>query len=126
VATAATIGMIAVPEMESRGYHKPLIYGSLAAGGTLGILIPPSIPMIIFGVMTETSVGQLYMAGISPASCWAALRPYIVGYAMVYPAARRAARRGASRCGRSCGRWSRSRRSRCSSRWCWAPCTSAS
>jgi tripartite ATP-independent transporter DctM subunit len=66
VATAATIGMIAIPEMERRGYHRTLICGSLAAGGTLGILIPPSIPMIIYGVMTETSVGHLYMAGILP------------------------------------------------------------
>ena len=66
VATAATIGMIAIPEMERRGYGRPLICGSLAAGGTLGILIPPSIPMIIYGVMTETSVGHLYMAGIVP------------------------------------------------------------
>jgi len=86
VATAATIGMIAIPEMERRGYHKPLIYGSLAAGGTLGILIPPSVPMIIFGVMTETSVGQLYMAGILPGSLLALLfAAYIVGYAMLYP-----------------------------------------
>ena len=66
VATAATIGMIAIPEMERRGYRRPLIIGSLAAGGTLGILIPPSIPMIIYGVMTETSIGHLYMAGILP------------------------------------------------------------
>ena len=86
VATAATIGMIAIPEMESRGYHKPLIYGSLAAGGTLGILIPPSIPMIIFGVMTETSVGRLYMAGILPGILLALLfAGYIVGYAMAFP-----------------------------------------
>ena len=86
VATAATIGMIAIPEMESRGYHKPLIYGSLAAGGTLGILIPPSVPMIIFGVMTETSVGQLYMAGILPGILLALLfAAYIIAYAMVYP-----------------------------------------
>jgi tripartite ATP-independent transporter DctM subunit len=86
VATAATIGMIAIPEMESRGYHKPLIYGSLAAGGTLGILIPPSVPMIIFGVMTETSVGQLYMAGIIPGILLGLLfAAYIIGYAMVYP-----------------------------------------
>jgi tripartite ATP-independent transporter DctM subunit len=66
VATAATIGLIALPEMEKRGYQKELMYGSMAAGGTLGILIPPSIPMIIYGVMTETSVGQLYIAGILP------------------------------------------------------------
>ena len=66
VATAATIGMIAIPEMQRRGYARPLIFGSLAAGGTLGILIPPSVPMIIYGVMTETSIGHLYMAGIMP------------------------------------------------------------
>jgi tripartite ATP-independent transporter DctM subunit len=86
VATAATIGMIAIPEMERRGYHKPLVYGSLAAGGTLGILIPPSVPMIIYGVMTETSVGQLYMAGILPGILLALFfAAYIVGYAMLYP-----------------------------------------
>jgi C4-dicarboxylate transporter DctM subunit len=86
VATAATIGMIAIPEMERRGYHKPLVYGSLAAGGTIGILIPPSVPMIIYGVMTETSVGQLYMAGILPGILLALLfAAYIVGYAMLYP-----------------------------------------
>jgi C4-dicarboxylate transporter, DctM subunit len=86
VATAATIGMIAIPEMESRGYHRPLIYGSLAAGGTLGILIPPSVPMIIYGVMTETSVGQLYMAGLLPGLLLGLMfAAYIVGYAMVFP-----------------------------------------
>src|SRR5260370_449029 len=66
VATAATIGMIAIPEMERRGYYRPLTFGSLAAGGTLGILIPPSIPMIIYGVMTQTSIGHLYIAGMVP------------------------------------------------------------
>lgn len=66
VATAATIGLIAIPEMEKRGYQRGLMYGSMAAGGTLGILIPPSIPMIVYGVMTETSIGQLYVAGIIP------------------------------------------------------------
>jgi len=81
VATAATIGMIAIPEMERRGYHRPLILGSLAAGGTLGILIPPSIPMIIYGVMTETSVGKLYMAGVVPGILLTVL---FVGYVMLY------------------------------------------
>jgi C4-dicarboxylate transporter, DctM subunit len=88
VATAATIGMIAIPEMERRGYHRPLIFGSLAAGGTVGILIPPSIPMIIYGVMTETSVGHLYIAGILPGILLALLfSGYIVGYAVLWPAA---------------------------------------
>jgi C4-dicarboxylate transporter, DctM subunit len=77
VATAATIGLIAIPEMEKRGYQKDLMYGSMAAGGTLGILIPPSIPMIIYGVMTETPVGQLYIAGIIPGIL---LSIFFVGY----------------------------------------------
>jgi tripartite ATP-independent transporter DctM subunit len=86
VATAATIGMIAIPEMERRGYARSLIIGSLAAGGTLGILIPPSIPMIIYGVMTETSVGHLYMAGIIPGIVLALMfAAYVIGYAMIWP-----------------------------------------
>jgi tripartite ATP-independent transporter DctM subunit len=86
VATSATIGMIAIPEMERRGYGKPLVYGSLAAGGTIGILIPPSIPMIIYGVMTETSVGQLYIAGVIPGVMVAVLfTAWIIGYAVVRP-----------------------------------------
>src|SRR5881409_2378781 len=86
VATAATIGMIAVPEMERRGYARPLIFGSLAAGGTLGILIPPSIPMIIYGVMTETSIGHLYAAGIVPGVVLALLfAGFVVGYAVLWP-----------------------------------------
>jgi C4-dicarboxylate transporter DctM subunit len=86
VATAATIGMIAIPEMERRGYARSLIIGSLAAGGTLGILIPPSIPMIIYGVMTETSVGHLYMAGIVPGVVLALMfAVYVIAYAIVWP-----------------------------------------
>jgi C4-dicarboxylate transporter, DctM subunit len=86
VATAATIGMIAIPEMERRGYYRPLIVGSLAAGGTLGILIPPSIPMIIYGVMTETSIGHLYMAGIVPGVVLALMfAAFVVAYAMLWP-----------------------------------------
>ncbi len=80
VATAATIGMIAIPEMEKRGYQRELMYGSMSAGGTLGILIPPSIPMIIYGVMTETSVGQLYIAGIIPGIL---LSIFFAGYIIV-------------------------------------------
>jgi C4-dicarboxylate transporter DctM subunit len=86
VATAATIGMIAIPEMERRGYHRPLICGALAAGGTLGILIPPSIPMIIYGVMTETSIGHLYMAGMVPGAVLAAFfAAFVIVYAMLWP-----------------------------------------
>ena len=66
VATAATIGTVAIPEMEKRGYDRSFVMGMLAAGGTLGILIPPSIPLIIFGVVTESSIPKLFMAGIGP------------------------------------------------------------
>jgi len=64
--TAATIGMVAFPALIERGYEKRFVLGLLAAGGTLGILIPPSIPMILYGAVTEESVGKLFMAGIVP------------------------------------------------------------
>lgn len=66
VATAATIGTVAIPEMAQRGYARPFIFGMLAAGGTLGILIPPSIPLIIYGVIAEQSVTRLFLAGVGP------------------------------------------------------------
>ncbi len=66
VATAATIGLVAMPIMASHGYPKPETGALVAAGGTLGILIPPSIPLIIFGLMTEQSVGALFIAGVIP------------------------------------------------------------
>ncbi|MCG8512358.1 MAG: TRAP transporter large permease [Rhodospirillales bacterium] len=66
VATAATIGTVAIPEMINRGYDRPFVLGLLAAGGTLGILIPPSIPMIVYGVITEESIVDLFLAGIGP------------------------------------------------------------
>jgi len=66
VATAATIGTVAIPEMINRGYERKFVLGLLAAGGTLGILIPPSIPMIVYGFVTEQSVIQLFLAGIGP------------------------------------------------------------
>ena len=66
VATAATIGTVALGEVERRGYNERLFLGTIAAGGTLGILIPPSINMIVYGVLTETSIPQLYLAGLLP------------------------------------------------------------
>lgn len=66
VATAAAIGRVALPELQRRHYSPRLSAGSLAAGGTLGILIPPSIAMIVYGAFTETSVAQLFMAGVIP------------------------------------------------------------
>jgi tripartite ATP-independent transporter DctM subunit len=66
VATAATVGTVALPQARRYGYNERVFLGTLAAGGTLGILIPPSINMIIYAVLTNTSVPKLYLAGIVP------------------------------------------------------------
>jgi tripartite ATP-independent transporter DctM subunit len=66
LATAATIGRIAVPEMIRQGYHRKFASGVIAAGGTLGILIPPSTPILVFAIITEQSAGKLLMAGLLP------------------------------------------------------------
>ncbi len=66
VATSATISRVSLPSFRQRGYSERLVIGSLAAGGTLGILIPPSIGLIIFGVLVEESIGRLYMGGFLP------------------------------------------------------------
>ncbi|MEL7469706.1 MAG: TRAP transporter large permease [Pseudomonadota bacterium] len=66
VATAATIGTVALNEFKRRAYSEPLVLGSIAAGATLGILIPPSVNLIIYGALTNTSIGQLFAAGIVP------------------------------------------------------------
>ncbi len=66
MAGAATIGIVAIPEMLKRGYDKGLATGSVTCAGTLGILIPPSLPFIMYGLIAEQSVGQLFIAGIVP------------------------------------------------------------
>jgi C4-dicarboxylate transporter DctM subunit len=66
IATAAAIGKVALPQLDARNYNRRFATGSLAAGGTLGILVPPSIAMIVYGTFTETSVAKLFMAGIVP------------------------------------------------------------
>jgi tripartite ATP-independent transporter DctM subunit len=65
-ATCAAIGKMGIPEMRKRGYDADLATGAIAAGGTLGILIPPSITMILYGIASETSIGRLFIAGILP------------------------------------------------------------
>lgn len=66
VATAATIRTVAVPQIAKRGYNELLFLGTIAAGGTLGMLIPPSINLILYGLLTNTSVPELYLAGFIP------------------------------------------------------------
>ena len=65
-ATCAAIGKMGIPEMRKRGYPDEVAAGSIAAGGTLGILIPPSVTMIVYGIATETSIGRLFIAGVVP------------------------------------------------------------
>ena len=66
IATAATMARVAMPEMRRFGYRDSFAAGSIAAGGTLGILIPPSVIMVIYGIMTEQSIGALFAAGFIP------------------------------------------------------------
>ena len=73
VATALTIGAVAIPQMIRYGYAPKVAYGLVAAGGTLGILIPPSGPMVLYGVTTDTSIGGLFMAGVVPGLMLAAI-----------------------------------------------------
>lgn len=83
VATAATIGTVAEPEMHKRNYNPPLFLGTIAAGGTLGILIPPSINLIVYGLLTNTSVSELYLAGFVPGFLLAGLFMATVAIACV-------------------------------------------
>ena len=83
VATAATIGGVALPSFRARGYDERLVLGSLAAGGTLGILIPPSINFIVYGVLMEVSIGKLYMAGFIPGFMLSAMFMLIIFFAAI-------------------------------------------
>lgn len=66
MSTAAAVGSVAYPEMAKRGYDKATVVGSLAGGGTLGLLIPPSLSFLIYGALTDTSIGKLFISGIVP------------------------------------------------------------
>ena len=66
IATAATVGIVAIPLLRKDGYTQSQSGGFVAGGGTLGIIVPPSIPMILYGVLTETSIGKLFLAGVLP------------------------------------------------------------
>jgi TRAP-type C4-dicarboxylate transport system permease large subunit len=86
VATSATISRVSLPMFRARGYSERLVIGSLAAGGTLGILIPPSIGLIVYGVLVEESIGRLYLAGFVPGFMLAGMMMLmIIGAAIVFP-----------------------------------------
>jgi len=78
VATAATLGRVALPEMERYGYDRQLATGSVAAGGTLGFLIPPSIGFVVYGILTEQSIGKLLISGFLPGFLLAAAYMVII------------------------------------------------
>jgi tripartite ATP-independent transporter DctM subunit len=73
MSVAAAVGSVAYPELKSRGYDRAQTVGTLAAGGTLGLLIPPSLSLLIYGAMTDTSIGRLFIAGVLPGLMMAAI-----------------------------------------------------
>jgi tripartite ATP-independent transporter DctM subunit len=92
LATVATIGRVALPEMTARGYSPAIAAGCIAAGGTLGALVPPSIPLIFYAFLTETSIGQLFIAAMLPAAIAIVFYLVAVGlYVRLAPAAAPAA-----------------------------------
>jgi tripartite ATP-independent transporter DctM subunit len=85
-ATAATIGKMTVPELLKRGYHEPMVIGSLAGAGTLGLLIPPSIIMIVYGVAANVSIARLFIAGVVPGIMLMSLfSGYIILWSLLNP-----------------------------------------
>ena len=79
LASTATIGTLALPEMDARGYSRQIAKGSILAGGALGILIPPSITFIVYGIMVEQSIGRLFIAGVIPGIMLASLFMLYIG-----------------------------------------------
>lgn len=73
MSTAAAVGSVAYPELARKGYHKPDIVATVAAGGTLGLLIPPSLSLLIYGAITDTSIGRLFLAGVVPGLMFAVM-----------------------------------------------------
>ena len=78
-ATTATVGKITVPELQSRGYDKALATGSLAGAGTMGFLIPPSMMMLVYGIIGNVSIGKLFIAGVIPGILLAAIFSLYIG-----------------------------------------------
>ena len=83
IATAATISRVALPTFRARGYNERLVVGSLAAGGTLGILIPPSILLVLYGLTVGVSIGRLFLAGFLPGALLAGMFMLMIGVASI-------------------------------------------
>ena len=84
VATAATVGLVAYPEMIARGYPKKMTLGAISVGGGLGMLIPPSVPLIIYGALTGESIGKLFIAGVIPGIMLALLFCLLIAFRAIY------------------------------------------
>lgn len=84
VAAAAVMGKMAIPEMLKSGYDRKLAAATVAAGGTLSVLIPPSVPMVIYGIITENSIGRLLMSGIIPGVLSAILYAFVIKFLVYY------------------------------------------
>ena len=110
VATAATVATVAMPQAEKLGYDPKLFSGAIAAGGTLGIMIPPSINLIVYGFLTQSSIPQLFLAGLVPGLALAlAFMAVTAIICLIRPIW--AACAALSRFRRCCARWSTSSRS---------------
>ncbi len=81
MSVAAAVGSVAYPELSRRGYDRPAVVGSLAGGGTLGLLIPPSLSLLIYGALTDTSIGKLFVAGVVPGLMMACLFSAYIAWA---------------------------------------------
>jgi len=86
MSVAAAVGSVAYPELERRGYDRGMVVATLAAGGTLGLLIPPSLSLLIYGALTDTSIGRLFLAGVLPGLMMAGLfMAYTFGRCLLQP-----------------------------------------
>lgn len=81
MSVAAAVGSVAYPELKRRGYDRAAVVGSLAGGGTLGLLIPPSLSLLIYGALTDVSIGKLFLAGVLPGLMMAMLFMLYIGFA---------------------------------------------
>ena len=123
-ATAATMASVALPEMKRHGYSGALATGALAAGGTLGILIPPSVILVIYAVITEQSIGRLFLAALIPGVISTlGYAVAISAYVRIFP--RRAPSFRPCRSPSGCAAWARCCRSQRSSWWSSAASISA-